>query len=160
VGRSVWALPLFGDRTPIRLLDAEFSPYAARLSPDGRWLAYSSFKTGPGEVYVRRFLVSGQEQQISQGGGFHPRWTKDGRELVYWAVPGGIDAVDFESDASTFRVRARRSLIQAPVLSLIDARTHYDVTRDGKRLLVRQPNGPPGAGIEVILNWTEKLRRR
>lgn len=157
---SVWALPLFGDRKPIQLIDNQFAPYGAHLSPDGRWLAFASFKSGPGELYVRRFLVPGQEQQISQGGGFHPRWTKDGRELVYWAVPGGVNAVDFESDGTTFRVGARRTLIQAPVLSLIDSRPHYDVTRDGQRLLVRQPAGPQGAGIEVILNWTAKLTGR
>jgi Tol biopolymer transport system component len=158
-GRSVWALPLVGDRKPVLLLDDTFAPAAGRVSADGKWLAYASFKTGAVEVYVRRFLVPGQDQQISQGGGVHPRWTKDGRELVYWAVPGGVDAVDFESDGATFRVGARRTLIQAPVLSLIDARPHYDVTRNGTRLLVRQPAGPQGAGIEVILNWTEKLKR-
>ena len=157
-GRSVRALPLFGDRKPIVLVDERFSPYAAHLSPDGQWMAYGSFKTGPGEIYVRRFLVPGQELQISTGGGVHPRWTADGRELVYWAVPRGIDAVSFEATGSTFRVGPRRTLVQPPVLSLIDARTHYDITRDGKRLLVRQPAGPQQVGLTVILNWMEKLK--
>jgi len=75
------------------------------------------------------------------------------------AIPG-VEAVDFESDGTTFRVGARRTLIQAPVLSLIDARPHYDITRDGQRLLVRQAAGPQSAGIEVILNWTAKLTGR
>ena len=160
VGRSAWALPLTGDRKPIHLVDDEFWPYALRLSPDGKWLAYVNFKTGPGEVYVRRFLEPGQEQQISRGGGVHPRWTKDGHELVYRAIPGGVNAVDFQSDGSTFRVGPQRTLVQVPVLSLIDTRTHYDIMRDGQRLLVRQPAGPQGAGIEVILNWTQKLKRQ
>jgi serine/threonine protein kinase/Tol biopolymer transport system component len=158
--RTVWALPLAGDRTPIQLLDGAFAPYAARLSPDGNWLAYTSFKTGAAEVYVRRFLMPGQDEQISHGGGVHARWTKDGRELVYWAVPGGLDAVDFTSNGSTFTIGARRPLVQSPVLSLIDGRTHYDVTRDGRRLLARQPVGPPGAAIAVVLNWAEQLTRR
>ena len=46
-----------------------------------------------------------------------------------------------------------------PVLSLIDARTHYDVSPDGERLLVRQPAGPMGPGIKVVLNWASRLRR-
>ena len=53
--------------------------------------------------------------------------------------------------------RAERSSSR-PVLSLIDARTHYDITRDGKRLLVRQPAGPQEAGLTVILNWMAKLK--
>jgi serine/threonine protein kinase len=157
-GRSVRALPLFGDRKPIVLVDERFAPYAARLSPDGRWMAYVSFETGPGEIYVQRFLVPGQKQQISTGGGVHPRWTADGRELVYWAVPRGIDAVSFEATGTTFRVGPRRTLVQPAVLSLIDTRTHFDITRDGKRLLVRQPAGPQQAGVTVILNWTAKLK--
>jgi len=154
-----FALPLFGDGKPIHLFGPESFPYGARLSPDGKWIAYASVETGPFEAYVQRFLIPGQKQQVSHGGGVHPRWTADGRELVYWAVPGGINAVAFESDGTSFRIGARRTLIQAPVLSLIDGRTHYDVTRDGQRLLVRQPAGPQGAGITVILNWTEKLKR-
>ena len=157
-GRSVWALPLFGDRTPIKVLDEQFRPYAARLSPDGQWMAYVSFDTGPSEIYVQRFMAPGQKQQISHGGGVHPRWTADGRELVYWAVPRGIDAVSFDATGSTFRVGPRRTLVQQPVLSLIDTRTHYDITRDGMRLLVRRPAGPQQAGVSVILNWAEKVK--
>jgi serine/threonine protein kinase len=155
--RSVWALPLFGDGKPVQVIDAEFYPYSAHLSPDGHWLAYASLDAQY-EVYVQRFPGPGQKQQISSGGGAHPRWTADGRELVYWAVPRGIEAVSFEASGSTFRIGPRRTLVQPAVLNLIDARTHYDITRDGRRLLVRQPAGPQEAGLSVILNWTEKLK--
>lgn len=155
----IFALPLFGDRAPIHLAGPEFGPYGARLSPDGRWLAYVSFESGPSEVYVQRFLEPGQKQRISNGGGNHPRWTNNGRELVYGVVLGGIDAVDFNSDGTNFRIGPRRPLVQAPVLTLIDGRTKYDVTRDGQRLIVRQPAGPQGPGIGVILNWTERLKQ-
>ena len=156
--RSIWALPLFGDRKPFQLVNQKFSPYAARVSPDGQWMAYASLATGRFEVYVRRFLGPGQQQQISSGGGVHPRWTANGSELVYWKVPRGIESVDFDGTGSTFRFGPPRTLVQAAVLSLIDTRTHYDITRDGKRLLVRQPAGPQEAGLSVILNWTAKLK--
>ena len=67
-------------------------------------------------------------------------------------------AVSFDGTGSTFRIGARRTLVQSPVLSMIDTRTHYDITRDGKRLLIRQPAGPQEAGLSVILNWTAKLK--
>jgi dipeptidyl aminopeptidase/acylaminoacyl peptidase len=155
--RSVWALPLFGDGKLVQVIDPKFYPYSAHLSPNGQWLAYASLDTQY-EVYVERFPGPGQKQQISSGGGAHPRWTADGRELVYWNVPRGIEAVSFEAAGSTFRIGPRRTLVQPAVLSLIDARTHYDITRDGQRLLVRQPAGPQEAGLAVILNWTEKLK--
>ncbi len=121
-------------------------------------MAYASLDTGRYEVYVRRFLVPDRNSRSRATAASHPRWTADGRELVYWAVPRGIEAVTFDATGSTFRVGPRRMLVQSAVLSLIDARTHYDITRDGKRLLVRQPAGPQEAGLSVILNWTAKLK--
>ena len=102
-------------------------------------------------MYALRFLVPGQKQQVSHGGGIHPRWTTDGRELVYRAVLGGIDAVAFESEGSTFRIGARRTLVQAPVPTLIDGRTHYDVTRDGRVCSYGSQRDPRAPGITVIL---------
>jgi Tol biopolymer transport system component len=156
---GIWALPLSGDRKPILIMDDEFSPYAPHISPDGQWLAYNSFESGPAEVFVRRFLADGPKKQISHGGGVHPRWTRDGKELVYWSPPGGIYAHAMSMTGSTITVGPRQTLLDRPVLSLIDGRTHYDITRDGNGLLVRQPAGPTGPGIKVILNWTSKLRK-
>jgi hypothetical protein len=45
------------------------------------------------------------------------------------------------------------------VLSLIDARTTYDITRDGQRILVREAAGPPRPGIRVIVNWLKRMER-
>ena len=157
-GWAMWALPLFGDRKPILLMGEEFSPYGPHLSPDGRWLAYSAFETGRAEIFVRPFLSDGPKKQVSSGGGVHPRWTRDGKELVYWSPPGGIHAHDISMSSSEIRVGPRRTLLDRPVLSLIDGRSHYDITRDGTRLLARQTAGPQGPGIKVILNWTSKLK--
>jgi Tol biopolymer transport system component len=152
---SVWTLPLSGDRKPLLVLEQS---YGARFSPDGRWITYSSFEGGSFETYVQRFPTPAAKLRISEGGGVHPRWTSGGRELVYWAIPGGLNAVTLTPSASGLRVGRPRPIIQAPVLSLIDGRTHYDVTRDGKRFLLRQPAGPQGPGIKVIVNWTARLK--
>ena len=48
------------------------------LSPDGRWLAYQSNKTGRNEIYVRPFPVSGQgEIAITAEGGTRPVWARE-----------------------------------------------------------------------------------
>jgi len=155
---SMWALPLVGDRTPIRVIGGEAGGYGGHLSPDGQWLAYSGFESNQFQIFVRRFLGDAPKKQISHGGGVHPRWTRDGKEIVYWTPPGGIFANDISISGSDIRVGPTRTLVDRPVLSLIDSRPHYDVTRDGERLLVRQPAGPPGAGIRVIVNWMSKTK--
>ncbi len=156
---SLWALPLFGDRKPIRVRRSAFNQYGARLSPDSQWIAYQSNETGAFEIYVQRFLAPGERKQVSGVGGNHPRWTADGRELAYWVLGRGLEAVDLEFIASGFRAGARKTLIATPILGLIDGRTPYDVTRDGQRFLLRQPAGPPGSAMTVMLNWTEKLKK-
>jgi Tol biopolymer transport system component len=154
---EIWAVTADGDRAATRLL-SEFSAYGGRVSPNGEWLAFNSFEAGPLEVFVKRLGADGPKKQISSGGGVHPRWASDG-ELIYWAPPGGIFAHTLSLSSSEIRVGPRQAVVDHPVLSLIDARTHYDVSPDGKRLLVRQPAGPAGPGIKVILNWMSRLQQ-
>ena len=99
---------------------------------------------------MQRFPGLGSKQRISEGGGVHPRWIDRGRELVYWARPGGLKMVNIIKGAA---VGNTRSVVPSPVLGLADDRTHYDASADGKRFLVRQPAGPAGPAIKVIRNW-------
>jgi serine/threonine-protein kinase len=156
---TTWVLPLGGDRRPIRVLPGSIESHGARFSPDGRWIAYGSRETGNYEVYVQRFMASGDKKQISHGGAAHPRWTSDGRELAYWVVPGGVASVNIDVSGTTLRVGVPKALISTPILTLIDGRTHYDVTRDGRRFLLRQPAGAQRPAISVMVNWTEKLKK-
>jgi serine/threonine protein kinase/Tol biopolymer transport system component len=155
---STWVVSLKGDRAPFPVGELRGTGYAARFSPDGKWIAYSSSESGEYEVYVQRFLAAGEKKQISHGGGTHPRWTSGGRELVYWAVPGGVARVDVDLSGPTLRIGPSKPLITTPILNLIDGRTHYDATRDGQRFLLRQPVGEQRSAITVIVNWQAKLR--
>jgi eukaryotic-like serine/threonine-protein kinase len=64
--------------------DYEYSP---ELSPDGRWLAYTSAKSGRSEVYVRPFPGPGAPERVSTDGGYvvawNPTWKPRGGELFF-----------------------------------------------------------------------------
>jgi hypothetical protein len=45
------------------------------------------------------------------------------------------------------------------ILTLVATRTHWDITRDGRRFLLRQPAGVEQPAFTVILNWPEKLKQ-
>jgi eukaryotic-like serine/threonine-protein kinase len=156
---GVWALPLSRDRNPVRVLPVGTRAAAARLSPDGRWLAYASLESGNYEIYIQRFLTPGPKQQVSHGGGVHPRWRSDGREIVYTSPSEGLSSVELHFDGSGFRADPPKMLIATRPLNLIDSRPHYDITRDADRFLVRQGTGSRGPSITVIVNWTEKLKK-
>ena len=153
--RSIWA---FRPGDPARKQLGLPHSYGPHLSPDGKWLAYAVSQGGAFELYVERFPGGSPRRKISAEAGAHPRWTSSGREVVYWTPPGGIVSTEVDPTDQDIRVGQTRTLVSAPVLSLIDARTAYDITRDGRRILVRQQAGPPTPGIRVIVNWMARLK--
>ena len=57
-----------------------------KWSPDGKWIAYLSDKTGEYEVYVRP-QGGGDEIRITRDGGVYrygPTWSPDSKKLLYW----------------------------------------------------------------------------
>jgi hypothetical protein len=62
----------------------------AQLSPDGKFVAYSSNETGAWDVYVTRSPVPGSKWQVSHGGGEEARWRRDGKELFYLLPEGTL----------------------------------------------------------------------
>jgi Tol biopolymer transport system component len=83
-------------RTAKRLFDTQTRHGAARFSPDGKWVAYTSEETGRFEVFVRTFAngAAGREKiQISESGGDFPVWRQDGQELFFMSEDATIHAV-------------------------------------------------------------------
>ena len=94
--RNIGILPVDGDGTWEPLLETEADERAPAVSPDGRWIAYDSNRTGTREVYVQRFPELGAEQLISRGGGIYPVWSPAGRELFYQRPGTGLMVVPVE----------------------------------------------------------------
>jgi hypothetical protein len=67
---------------PLELL-RPFAGQFEQISPDGRWLAYSSTETGQSEIYVPSFPSGANRWQVSMTGGNFARWRADGKELYY-----------------------------------------------------------------------------
>ena len=131
------------------------------LSSDGRWMAYTSDRSGLVEVYVRPFPnVEEGLEQVSQGGGEVPVWAPEGGELFY-RTPAGMMVATFETEPS-FRVRARELLFEGTGIFTGFGRT-YDIAPDGQRFFfVKQGAGTDTATrAQVILvqNWFEELKR-
>ena len=133
-----------GERTASPLLRSAARFSAARLSPNGRWLAYSTNESGRYEVVVQPYPeVTRGKWQISTAGGVEPVWRGDGAELFYLAADGNLMAADVESveEGDAFVAGQPHALFQTGVvLSTSPIYLTYDATPDGQRFLV----GPPG----------------
>ena len=131
----------------------------AALSPDGRWLAYASDVSGRYEVYVQSFPEGVGKRQVSNDGGNHPRWRRDGRELFYYAGDGKLMAApvrsgeSFEMDAAVSLFDLRAGTLRAPFRP-------YAVTADGQRFLINEVvETEPNAPLTVVVNWAADLKR-
>ena len=85
-GQQIWYWRRDGAGTTGTLIDFSNSneiERAATLSPNGRYLAYTSTASGREEVHVRPFPDGAGRWQISSNGGTAPRWSPDGTELFF-----------------------------------------------------------------------------
>jgi hypothetical protein len=141
----------------------EFAESGPALSPDGRWLAYSSDRTEQDEVYVVPFPdVDSSRVAVSEGGGWNPQWSHSGDELFYLDAARRLMAAQVETDPD-FRVVSTDTLfIPSPDL-YVPSDPHddfYDVRGDDQAfLMARTLGGVFGAHLEVVQNFFEELRQ-
>ena len=161
---DIGMLPVDGDGTWEPLLATEADERAPAVSPDGRWIAYDSDRTGTREVYVQRFPELGGEQLISRGGGIYPVWSPDGRELFYQRPGTELMVVPVEPGPN-LRVGIAETLFDVGTYYDLGFSRSWDVSPDGQQLLMVRL----GSGVttdadgqpEIILvrNWFEELKR-
>ena len=85
---SLRAISLQGDRTPRILVDTPAMNDEPHVSPGGKWLAYTSNRSGRFEVYVQPFDVRSEPWKLSLDGGGQPKWRADGQELYFLTADG------------------------------------------------------------------------
>ena len=149
------------DTAPAAIVATAFAEYTPALSPDGRWLAYSSNETGAREVYVVPFPNSGTAKwAVSTQGGTEPLWAHSGRELFYRNGAGSLVSVQV-SASPTFTVGRTTPLFDAAGFSASAFHQQYAVARDDKRFLMLRPRGKHVADkLIVVENWLEELKRK
>jgi Tol biopolymer transport system component len=152
---DIWVRAMDGSSPPIPFLATEYNEDNPSISPDGKWIAYTSDETGTPEVFIRPYPVSGVAWQVSAGGGGNPLWSRDGRELLFTsgtklisvpittrpALQVGAPVEISDGGISTFRSR------------------DFDVAPDGRFVTVRHASGAGQNEMRVLLNWDKELER-
>jgi hypothetical protein len=146
---DLWVIPLNSPDKGWPLLQSPAEENGARISPDGKWYAYTSNEAGLGrwEVYVRPFPGPGGRHQISTAGGNAVTWAQSGREIFY-RERDRLMAVDIRL-GSTFSAGPPKPLF---TLSgrYVDG---FDVSPDGQRFLLVQDIEKSVSQVNVVLNW-------
>jgi hypothetical protein len=161
---DLWAFGLTGaDPKPHVVLDSPFRELHGQISPDGRWLAYSSNETGQMQVYVLSWPDLAAKSRVSTDGGSQPRWRGDGRELYFLAPDLKLMAAAVGAGARGFEIGEIRPLFATRLAKTISQRTHqYVVTSDGAKFLVIENPARKSAAvwrhpITILNDFTLKL---
>jgi Tol biopolymer transport system component len=149
---DLWALPTFGDKNPIPIAVTPFTETTPMISPDGRYVAFTSNESGRDEVYVQTFPQPGGKWQVSNGGGNDPSWRGDGKELYYRSPDQRLMAVEIRAGAD-FQAGVPQVLFPIRVRTG-NPRNKYAPTSDGQRFIVAAPLGRDAMSpTTIVLNW-------
>ncbi|MFQ5816790.1 MAG: hypothetical protein ACE5H2_02390 [Terriglobia bacterium] len=163
-GWDLWVLPLEGERKPELFLATPAVETNPEFSPDGGWIAYHSNESGGREIYVRPYPGPGGKWQVSTNGGVFPRWTKNGRELIYREGGNRWLAVAVTAAGDSFRAGKPQLLFEGNFVAL-GFSPNYDVSRDGRQFILFQraeeaEQEQDRAHLTFIFNFFDEVRRR
>jgi Tol biopolymer transport system component len=157
-GVNLYDFPLESDAQPRLLFATDPNEFVnGAISPDGRWLLYTSNETGRQEVYVVPYPGLGEKRQVSTSGGTSGHWLGE-RSILYRQPPEGkLFAVDLETRGDSLRLAAPRPAFGGKT----PPRGPFDVTRDGKRLLIAVPaEDGSSAQIRFVSDWRAELAKK
>jgi Tol biopolymer transport system component len=149
------------DSAPVALVATGFTEVSPALSPDGRWLAYTSNETGDYEVYVVPFPNTGAAKwAISTSGGIEPLWSHRGSELFYRDASDNIVAAELKTKP-TFSVVRTTALFPAGEFGANRYHPQYAVASDDRRfLMIRAVETSTPDKLIVVENWFEELKSK
>ena len=150
------------------LLATPFREADPTISPDGRWMAYSSNESGRGEIYVRPYPSGAGRWQISDNGGAYPRWSRNGKELFY-RVDGGLMSASIEAAGDSIQTGKPLRLFSGPFRGGIggisisgNTFSDYDVSSDGQKFVMfpsTEIESTNRGVITVVTRWFDDLAK-
>jgi eukaryotic-like serine/threonine-protein kinase len=161
---DIWLLPLAGHERPTPLVEGPGNQLHPSLSPDGRWLAYASDRSGRYEIYLSPYPALDETRQVSHEGGMGPLWRSDSRELYFYRTartawsftilrvpvdpdPGAPESV--WTVASVFGIG-------------LPYGKGYDITPDGRQALLSVSATDWSTflpDLRILFNWFDELQR-
>jgi Tol biopolymer transport system component len=171
----------FEDKKAEPIVASGFNETHGQISPDGRWLAYTSnSEKGRNEIFVKPFPVGTGQWKVSTDGGDWPRWSPTSKELFFHALGSGafigpILSAAVKTTGTIFEYEKPREVVTTVALGIPhsggDYHTYAVHPKQPDRFLVYAfvvpdalaagtfPGPDPGATLVVAMNWAKTLPR-
>jgi hypothetical protein len=158
-GNAIYSLPLDGSGKST-LLIAPINPQASishfRISPNGKWVAYTSNESGTDQVYVTAASGQGGKWQVSTNGGDFPAWRGDGKELFFFDPADALYSADVSEKGTEFSVGQVHRLFHQDASANGVA---FDASHDGKKFLFNVGAQDASATLNLVVNWTAEVKK-
>jgi eukaryotic-like serine/threonine-protein kinase len=150
---------------PVAVRRTRFNERHGFFSPDGRFLAYVSDESGQAEVYVDSLSELGKGQgrrwKVSAGGGNHPRWNPNGKEIFYVSPDRKLMSVPVSVSANGLEVSGepRRLFDLHATTTRGDFKSPYSVAPDGQTFYILEAKAD-SQPIQVLLlaSWANGIK--
>ena len=160
-GFDVYSMDLTGDRKLVPVLNSSYDEGDPKLSPDNKWLAYTSNENGGRELYVTPFPGGGSKWQVSNGG--VPAFSDNSMSVADWSPDG--KSLHYRQGDKIYEVEAstggNKPEFSAPkeLMSIPHDVDLVSIMPDGKRTLATRPVGQHSASpMALVLNWQHLLQ--
>ena len=156
---SLWIVPTTGDPKPVAIVQppsTQSNIYSYRVSPDSRWVAYSSNESGQTEVYLTSFPEGKGKWKVSAGSGAFPAWSANAREVFYESISQDFYACTVTVKGTEIEVGAPQHLFHSQTPGIGGG---FDVAPDGRRLLVNRVQEEAQAPLQLITNWPAESKK-
>ena len=147
--------PRHPDATPRTFLESQEGVNNPVVSPDGRYVSFTSNENGTSEIYVRSFPSgAGGQWRISSKGGEQARWSGDGRTVFYLGTDLDTIHAVHVNPGPPFTVGSNEIVAAVPRLG-----EAWDVDRRSGRMVLTQTVATQNTRIIVLMNWLDEFRR-
>jgi len=128
---------------------------SAKLSPDGKLLAFTSNESGHSEIYVTPFPHDGRRWKVSADGGQEAHWRRDGKEIFYIiSLDYGLMALSVGGTSSLPAFGPPKLLFGGHYSEPTVVVWHAAPSAGGKQFMVLTGSiNPPLAPLRLRQNW-------
>jgi Tol biopolymer transport system component/predicted Ser/Thr protein kinase len=146
--RDIWIIRPGQKPEPIVATPAD--ERGGAVSPDSKWLAYSSSVSGREEVYIKSLADSGRTIPVSADGGILPRWPR--MDSLYFLGPRTLMRAPISGDPLAAGAPVEVTVVPQNMGG-------FDIDRDGRILIIEPRAGATGTrdALHVLLNWGPSL---
>jgi Tol biopolymer transport system component len=158
---DLWRMDLVDNGPPVRITEQPRAQNQSGVSPDGRWIVYSSNETGLFRIFVEPFTsrVSSPQRtgrwQISDTLGSLPRWSSDGKTLAFLSFDGRLMATEIDGTGEEIRIGESRTVVRTTASPSYDS---YDLIPGSDRLVIINRTAQARTPISVVSGLGQLLR--